>query len=284
MPRRFEAERFWGWVRDHRTTWFSAVPTILSRLLSRSPPARESIATLRFARSASAALPVPVMEEFEARFGVPVIESLGMSEAAGQVTANPLPPAARKPGSVGIAWGNEVRIVDPAGRSLPPGTTGEVAVRGENVIRGYLDRPDADRESLRDGWLLTGDLGHLDGEGYLYLTGRRKEIINRAGEKISPREVEEVLHRRGEVEVACVVGVPDAVYGEEIVAFVSLRPGRQVPPDALAAHCREHLASFKVPRHVFLVEDFPRGPNGKLQRRGLLDVYRTLMASRGGAS
>jgi acyl-CoA synthetase (AMP-forming)/AMP-acid ligase II len=284
MPRRFDAERFWGWVSEHRATWFSAVPTILSRLLSRPAPVREHFASLRFARSASAALPVPLQEEFEARFGVPVIESFGISEGAGQVTSNPLPPAPRKPGSVGIAWGNEVRIVDETGRRSPAGATGEVAVRGENVFSGYLDRPDADRESLRDGWLLTGDLGHVDSDGYLFLTGRRKEIINRAGEKISPREVEEVLHRRGEVEVACVLGVPDAVYGEEIVAFISLRPGREIAAETLTAHCREHLASFKVPRHVFFVEDFPRGPNGKLQRRGLIDVFRALMRQRGGAA
>jgi acyl-CoA synthetase (AMP-forming)/AMP-acid ligase II len=276
MPRRFEAEAFWGWVQANRATWFSAVPTILSRLLSQPSPPPEALAGLRFARSASAALPVAVMEEFEARFGVPVIESFGISEAAGQVTSNPLPPARRKPGSVGIAYGNEVRILDDAGRAVEPGVSGEVAVRGENVFAGYLDRPDADREALRDGWLHTGDLGHLDVEGYLFLTGRRKEIINRAGEKISPREVEDVLHRRAEIEIACVVGVPDQLYGEEVMAFVSLRPGREVAADALRAHCREYLAPFKVPRRIFFVDDFPRGPNGKLQRRGLLDVYRRI--------
>jgi len=276
MPRRFDADRVWGWIRAHGATWFSAVPTVLSLLLSRPPPPREALRTLRFARSASAALPLAVLEEFEARFGVPVIESFGISEAAGQVTTNPLPPARRKPGSVGLAFGNEVRIIDDAGRALSAGTTGEVAVRGENVFSGYLEDPEADGEALRDGWLLTGDLGHLDAEGYLFLTGRRKELINRAGEKISPREVEEVLHRRGEVEVACVLGVPDPLYGEEVVAFVSLRPGRHVAADAITAHCREHLAGFKVPKRIFFVEDFPRGPNGKLQRRGLLDVYRRL--------
>jgi acyl-CoA synthetase (AMP-forming)/AMP-acid ligase II len=283
MPRRFDAERFWSWVEAHGVTWFSAVPTILSRLLSGTVPPPAARAALRFARSASASLPIPVLEEFERRVGVPVIESFGITEAAGQVTTNPLPPARRKPGSVGLAFGNEVRVVDAAGRSLPPGVDGDVAVRGESVFAGYLDRPDADREALRDGWLLTGDLGRLDADGYLFLTGRRKEIINRAGEKISPREVEDVLHRRGEVETACVVGVPDPVYGEEIVAFVALRAGRRLDADALIAHCRAHLAGFKVPRRIFFVSEFPRGPNGKVQRRGLVDAYRAL-ASQGAPS
>jgi acyl-CoA synthetase (AMP-forming)/AMP-acid ligase II len=276
MPRRFDAERFWSWVEAHGVTWFSAVPTILSRLLSGAVPPPAARARLRFARSASAPLPIPVLEEFERRVGVPVIESFGITEAAGQVTTNPLPPAPRKPGSVGLAFGNEVRVLGPAGRPLPPGFDGDVAVRGESVFGGYLDRPEADREALRDGWLLTGDLGRLDADGYLFLTGRRKEIINRAGEKISPREVEDVLHRRGEVETACVVGVPDPLYGEEVVAFVALRPGRQVDAATLTAHCRAHLAGFKVPRRVFFVSDFPRGPNGKVQRRGLVDACRTL--------
>jgi acyl-CoA synthetase (AMP-forming)/AMP-acid ligase II len=278
VPPRFDAGRFWAWVAEHRATWFSAVPTILSRLLSSPAPAPEARASLRFARSASAPLPVAVMEAFEARFGVPVIESLGMSEAAGQVTTNPLPPGRRKPGSVGLAFAGRVRVVDEAGRPVPAGATGEVTVSGESVFPGYLDQPEADREALRDGWLFTGDLGHLDGDGYLFLTGRRKELINRAGEKIAPREVEEVLHRHGDIEQACVIGVPDPVYGEEVAAFVSLRPGRELAADAVTAFCRERLSSFKAPKQVFFVEDFPRGPNGKLQRRGLLDVYQRLQA------
>lgn len=274
MPRRFEPERFWPLVARHGVTWFSAVPTILSLLLARPPPAEAERATLRFARSASAPLPVAVLRAFEDRFGVPVIESLGMSEAAGQITANPLPPAVRKPGSVGIAYGDEVRVVDEAGRTLPPGAEGEVAVRGETVFAGYLDG--AAPEALRDGWLLTGDLGHLDHDGYLFLTGRRKELINRAGEKIAPREVEEVLHRFPDVQTACAVGVPDPLYGEEVVAFVELRPGRPFDPDAIAAFCRAHLARFKAPKRILRVDDWPRGPSGKLQRRLLVDAYRRL--------
>ena len=276
VPRRFEASAFWGWAEAHRVTWFSGVPTILSRLLSEAPPPREVLARLRFARSASAPLPVAVMEAFEARFGVPVIESMGMTEAAGQVTSNPLPPARRKPGSVGISFGNGVRVVDEAGQPVGPGITGEVTIAGEAVFGGYLDRPEADREALRGGWLFTGDLGHLDEEGFLFLTGRRKEIINRAGEKIAPREVEEVLHRLPAVETACAVGVPDPIYGEEVAAFLSVRAGQVLEAAAVTAFCREHLASFKVPKKVFFVDEFPRGPNGKLLRRGLIDLYRRL--------
>ncbi len=277
MPRRFDPERFWSLVAAHRVTWFSAVPTILSLLLSRPAPPASAAGTLRFARSASAPLPVAVLAEFEARFGVPVIESLGMSEAAGQVTSNPLPPARRKPGSVGRAYGNEVRVVDDSARPLPPGSVGEVAVRGENVFGGYLGG--VAPEALRDGWLLTGDLGYLDADGYLFLTGRRRELINRAGEKIAPREVEEVLHRRPEIETACVVGVPDPLYGEEVVAFVELRPGRDFDAQAIAAFCREHLARFKTPKRIFHLHDWPRGPNGKVQRRRLLDLYRRFTSS-----
>jgi sulfoacetate-CoA ligase len=277
MPRRFDPERFWPLVAAHGVTWFSAVPTILSLLLSRPAPPAGEARTLRFARSASAPLPVAVLEEFEARFGVPVIESLGMSEAAGQVTSNPLPPALRKPGSVGRAFGNEVRVVDERGRPLPPGALGEVAVRGESVFGGYLGG--VAPEALRDGWLLSGDLGYLDRDGYLFLTGRRKELINRAGEKIAPREVEEVLHLRPEIEIACVVGVPDPLYGEEVVAFVELRPGRIFDADAIAAFCRGHLARFKTPKRIFQLHEWPRGPNGKVQRRRLLDVYRSLTHS-----
>ncbi|MGB8932364.1 MAG: AMP-binding protein [Anaeromyxobacteraceae bacterium] len=274
MPCRFEPDRFWALVAAHSVTWFSGVPTVLSALLARPGPSPAVLRALRFARSASAPLPVAVKREFEARFGVPVVESLGMSEAAGQVTSNPLPPAPRKEGSVGVAFGNELRVVDDGARPVATGTVGEVAIRGANVFAGYLG--DVAPRSHRDGWFLTGDLGYLDDDGYLFLTGRRKELINRAGEKIAPREVEEVLHRRAEVQTACVVGVPDPLYGEEVVAFVQLRPGHAFDPDALVAFCRLHLARFKAPKRILRVDDWPRAPNGKLQRRFLVDLYNRL--------
>ena len=281
MPGRFSAEHFWGWVRDYRATWFSAVPTILSLLLSHGKPAAADIASLRFARSASASLPTAVLESFEGFFGVPVIEAYGISEAAGQVTSNPLPPQAHKPGSAGLAVGNRLAILDDQGRSLPAGQVGEVALKGINIFAGYLDNPGADREALRQGWFHTGDLGYLDPEGYLFLTGRIKEQINRAGEKISPREVEEIIHRLPEVETVGVVGVPHPLYGEEVAAFVTLRPGKSATADRIRSFCQEHLAGFKVPREVFFVDEFPKGPSGKIQRRLLVDLHQRIKKTTG---
>ena len=279
LPERFDAASFWDWVGRYRVNWFSAVPTILSLLLSHPVPAQELTATLRFARSASAPLPVALLEAFESRFGVPVIETYGISEAACQVTANPLPPRARKPGSAGIAVGNELVVLDVEGLRLPSGVSGEVAIRGANVFRGYLDNPEADREALHQGWFHTGDLGYLDADGYLFLTGRKREFINRAGEKISPREVEEVIHRLPQVEMAGVAGVPHDLYGEEVAAFVTLRPGRVLDATAVRSFCRAHLAGFKVPREVLFIDDFPKGPSGKIQRRLLTELYLEKYAS-----
>lgn len=275
VPDRFRAGTFWDLVARYGVTWFSGVPTILSLLLSQPEPPAETLRTLRFARSASASLPVAVLEEFERRFGIPVIESYGISEASAQVTTNPLPPQPRKVGSAGLPVGNVLAILGENGAPLPAGEVGEVGVAGPNVFGGYLDNPDADREALRNGWFHTGDLGYLDADGYLFLTGRKKELINRAGEKISPREVEEVIHRLPEVELAGVVGVPHPIYGEEVVAFVIVRPDREVDAERITTFCSEHLAGFKVPKEVFFVDDFPKGPSGKFQRRRLLDLYLT---------
>jgi acyl-CoA synthetase (AMP-forming)/AMP-acid ligase II len=282
LPERFSAEQFWGWVADHRVTWFSAVPTILSLLLSHSAPDHQQIETVRFARSASAPLPVAILEEFEERFAIPVIETYGISEAACQVTANPLPPLLHKPGSAGIPVGNQLRVVDEQENVLPSGSVGEVVIRGKNVFSSYLDNPDADREALKYGWFHSGDLGFLDEEGYLFLTGRKKELINRAGEKISPREVEEVIHRLPQVEAVGVVGVPHQLYGEEVTAFVTLRPGSDLNVDGIRSFCREHLAGYKTPREVFFIDEFPKGPSGKIQRRRLVDLY-TEITHKGGA-
>ncbi len=273
MPSKFRASRFWDWVRRYRVTWFSAVPTILSILLSHPLPDRSALSSLRFARSASAPLPVAVLREFEARFDVPVIEAYGLSETASQVTTNPLPPAVRKPGSVGLPVGNEVRVVDEKGKPVPAGVTGEVVVRGENVCRGYFHNEKATATFFNGGWFYTGDLGYLDADGYLFLTGRRKELINRGGEKISPREIDEVLYRLPGVELAAAVGVPDPLYGEEVIAFIQLRPRKSLAEERVLSFCRDYLADFKIPREVIFIRDFPRGPNGKIQRLKLVDLY-----------
>lgn len=274
VPARFDTARFWSWVGEYRVTWVSAVPTILSLLLSSAEtPRKDALNTLRFARSASAPLPVAVLDKFERRFGVPVIETYGISEAACQVTANPMPPSVRKPGSAGRPIGNEMKIVGEAGSELPTGVTGEVIIRGDNIFGGYLDNPDADCEALRNGWFHTGDLGYLDEDGYLFLTGRKKELINRAGEKIAPREVEEVIHHLPEVETVGVVGVPNNLYGEEVAAFITLRSGRYLTREQVTGYCRDHLSGYKVPKEIFFIDDLPKGPSGKVQRRRLLDVY-----------
>lgn len=279
LPAKFSSRQFWHWVLTYRVRWFSAVPTILSLLLFEKTSPRPEISSLRFARSASAPLPVALLEEFENRIGVPVIESYGMSEAGGQVTSNPLPPLKHKPGSVGLPFTNEVQVVDEHGTPLRANQTGEVVLRGPNVIRGYLDNESANRESFRNGWFRTGDLGYFDADGYLFLVGRNKELINRAGEKIAPREIEEVIYRLPEIESAAVVGIPDPLYGEEVAVFVVLKAGQALTAEHLIAHCRRSLADFKTPKHVFFVAELIQGANGKVQRRKLLDVYADLIQS-----
>ncbi|MDR2614409.1 MAG: AMP-binding protein [Candidatus Accumulibacter sp.] len=278
MPARFSANRFWDWARCHRVSWFSAVPTIFAILLGKPMPDRRELSFLRFSRSASAALPEAVLREFEEKTGVPLIESYGITEGGSQIFSNPLPPLRRKAGSVGLPFGNEARVVLPDGRDAPVGAVGEVAVRGGNIAAGYLANAEATRESFRDGWFFTGDLGRFDEDGYLFLQGRRKELINRAGEMISPREIDEVLHRFPGVELAAAVGVPDALYGEEVVAFVRMRDGTPPPDAALREFCGASLSRFKIPRRVYAIDEFPRGASGKIQRLKLVDRYLSLPA------
>jgi len=262
MPERFSIDKFWSLIARYKPTWFSAVPTIFSKILSEPQPEKDLYASLRFARSASASLPEAVLQQFEARFALPLIEAYGISEAACQVCSNPLPPGIHKPGSVGVPYGNEVKVVD-----------SEVWVRGPNVFSGYLDRPQESTDALLDGWFRTGDLGWMDTDGYLYLTGRKKELINRAGEKIAPREIEEVLHELPQIESAGVAGIPSSIYGEDVAAFLVLRPGNSISVEDVSIYCRKKLADFKVPRTILFVEELPKGPSGKVQRRLLTELY-----------
>ncbi|MDR1686169.1 MAG: AMP-binding protein [Desulfovibrio sp.] len=271
MPPRFSARRFWDWVRADRPAWFSAVPAVYSILLGNALPPKEELSCLRFARSASSALPATVLREFEQRTGVPVIESYGLTEGGSQITANPLPPAVRKPGSVGLPFGNKVLVLREDGTQAGIGEVGETAVRGDNIAAGYYGNPEATRAVFRDGLFFTGDLGCLDADGYLFLRGRKKELINRAGEMISPQEVDEVLYGFPGVELAAAVGVPHPVYGEEIVAFVRPRNGETLSEEAVRQFCRERLSAFKVPKRVYCIRDFPQGPSGKIRRRELAE-------------
>ena len=267
VPPRFNPLGFWPLVKAHRGTWYSAVPTIHQWLLARgSSGGRPAGAeTLRFMRSCSAALPPAAMVQMEERFGAPVLEAYGMTEASHQMTSNPLPPAPRVPGSVGPGTGVQVGIMDDAGRLQPAGTPGEVVIQGPNVTDGYENNPEANAESFTAGWFRTGDLGALDADGYLTLLGRIKELINRGGEKISPREIDEVLLQHPAVAEAVCFGVPHPIWGEEVAAAVVPR-GSATEPDLLR-HCREHLADFKVPKQIHLVESIPRTATGKVQRR-----------------
>lgn len=268
VPPRFSASTFWPAVKVHRATWYTAVPTIHQVLLTRvdedQAPAPGATG-LRFIRSCSSALAPATMAGLEARFGCPVLEAYGMTEAAHQMASNPLPPAPRRPGSVGRGTGVQIAIVDDGGALLPAGAQGEVVIQGPNVTRGYHNNPAANAAAFTHGWFRTGDQGVLDAAGYLTLVGRLKELINRGGEKISPREIDEVLLTHLAVAEAVCFGVPDAKYGEEVAAAVVLRG--EASAAALAAHCRERLAAFKVPKTIYLVTQIPRTATGKIQRR-----------------
>ncbi len=267
----FNAFRFFAWFDEVRPTWVTAVPTMHQTLLQYAERNREILARgrLRLLRSSSASLPPQVMTALEEAFGVPVLESYGMTEAAHQMAANPLPPAPHYPGSVGIAAGPEVAIMDEAGTLQPPGTPGEVVIRGRNVTAGYEANPDANAKAFTHGWFRTGDEGWLDEAGYLRLTGRLKEIINRGGEKVSPLEVDAVLMDHPAVQQVVTFAMPHDKLGEEVAAAVVLREGLSVDEAGLRAFAGERLAGFKVPRRIVFLAEIPKGATGKLQRIGL---------------
>jgi len=264
IPQRFSASRFWPQVRTHRATWYTAVPTIHQILLARADEDEAPRGGLRFIRSCSASLAPAFQGRLEARFGAPVLQAYGMTEAAHQMTSNPLPPGQSRPGSVGPGTGVEIAILDAAGNRLPAGSCGEVCIRGPNVMSGYKD-PAANDTAFVQGWFRTGDQGVLDSNGYLTLTGRLKEIINRGGEKISPPEVDNALMEHSAVCEAVCFGVPDPKFGEEIHAAVVLRG--DVSEKELQAFCRDRLADYKIPKRVYFVASLPRTTTGKIQRR-----------------
>ena len=273
VPAKFTPLSFWRIARDYGATWYSAVPTIHQLLLARADRAARPAGTdrLRFIRSCSASLPPQVMHDLEAAFGAPVLEAYGMTEAAHQMASNPLPPAARKPGSVGAGTGVYISVMDDAGRHLPVGERGEVVIKGPNVITGYESNPEANATSFVDGWFRTGDQGELDADGYLTLVGRLKELINRGGEKISPREIDEVLLAHPAVAEAVCFGVPHPTWGEEVAAAVVLREATS--ESDLMAYCKDRLADFKRPKQIHITETIPRTATGKIQRRIVAQAY-----------
>ena len=268
----FDALRFFRLLDEERPSWYTAVPTMHQTILTRADRNAEIIerAKLRFIRSSSASLPGPVMEQLEAVFGCPLVESYGMTEASHQMASNPLA-GPRKPGSVGRAAGPEVAIMDDDGTILPQGEIGEVVIRGPNVTAGYEANPDANAKAFTNGWFRTGDQGAFDAEGYLTLTGRLKELINRGGEKVSPLEVDGVLSAHPAVAQALTFAMPHAKLGEEVAAAVVLREGAACTERELRDFAAQQLADFKVPRKVVFLPEIPKGATGKLMRIGLAE-------------
>lgn len=284
MPKRFSASRFWPTIAKYQINWFSAVPTNLTILLNTEVDLSQlDLSTLRFAICGAAPLPVEVQRNFERKYGIYVIEGYGLSETTCYSSFNRHPPKGeealgegnqyRRMGSIGLPVGNEMRIVDNDDHELPVGERGEIVIRGENVMKGYYKRPEANEEAFRNGWFHTGDVGYRDEDGYFYITDRKKDMIIRGGENIYPREIDEVLYQHPKVRDAATVGVPDEKYGEEVRSFIVLHTGVEAGVDEFIQYCQERLASYKCPREVVFVDDIPKGPSGKLLRRKLIEMY-----------
>lgn len=276
MCAKFSARKFWSTASQERVTWFSVVPTIVSHLLhADGEPDMATKARLRFGRSASSALAVETQTAFETRFGVPIVETMGLTETAAQILSNPLPPGIRKIGSPGMAFGNEVAILSPQLAPMPAGMEGEIAVRGPNVMLEYLHNPDATAGTFTpDGWLRTGDLGRMDRDGYVFVTGRLKELIIKGGENIAPREIDEALYSHADVVEAAAFARPCQSYGERVEAAVKVKDGAKVTVAELSALCEARLGAFKCPDRIHMLDDLPKGPSGKIQRLKLAEMTR----------
>jgi amino acid adenylation domain-containing protein len=275
----FDGEKFLPWLETLAPTWYSAVPTVHYAVLACAQRERESRPnhSLRFIRSSSSALPPRVMQELEDLFHVPVIEAYGMTEAAHQITSNPLPPLQRKVGSVGIAAGPKVAVMSEQGKRLPGGEVGEIVIQGGNVTSGYLSGAKSEKDRFEDDWFSTGDQGYIDRDGYLFITGRLKEMINRGGEKIAPREVEEIISQHPAVAEAIAFAVPHETLGEDVAAAVVLRNGFIPTERELQQFVSSHLAPFKIPRRVLFVDEIPKSASGKPQRIGLQETFAALL-------
>ncbi|MBX3606022.1 MAG: AMP-binding protein [Piscinibacter sp.] len=267
----FNALKFFAWMDEAKPTWYTAVPTMHQAILGRASKNADVIARhpLRFLRSSSSSMPPQVIRELEEVFKAPLIEAYGMTEATHQMASNPLPPEARKPGTVGRAAGPEIAIMAEDGTLLSRGATGEIVIRGPNVTAGYESNPKANAEAFTNGWFRTGDQGVMDAEGYITITGRLKEIINRGGEKVSPREIDEILMDHPAVAQVVCFGMPHPKLGEEVAACVVLREGAQATERELQDFVGQRAADFKVPKKILFMPEIPKGATGKLQRIGL---------------
>ncbi|MFT5657627.1 MAG: acyl-CoA synthetase (AMP-forming)/AMP-acid ligase II [Gammaproteobacteria bacterium] len=279
MPNKFSITDFWPLIDDWQCSWFSVVPTIIAYLLEQAErlkqPARVASdhPKLRFGRSASAPLSPEMHRKFEQQFSIPLIETMGLSETAAQILSNPLPPGISKYGSPGIAVGNEAMIIDKQGNEQTIGESGELMIRGDNVMKQYYKNPETTAETIRaDDWMHTGDLAYVDEDGYYFITGRLKEIIIKGGENIAPREIDEALYQHSAVLEAAAFAIPDPRYGQEILACVSLKPGAQCTAEELRELCIEKLGKFKTPKSISFMDELPKGPSGKIQRLKLSEA------------
>ncbi|MBA3439863.1 MAG: long-chain-fatty-acid--CoA ligase [Pyrinomonadaceae bacterium] len=272
---KFSASKFWQIISDYGITSFGSVATMLSMLLATYPegvPAGLTTSQLRFAMCGSAPVPAEVLRRFEERFDCLVIEGYGLSESTCRSTFNP-PNENRRLGSCGQPIGNEMKIVDEDGNEVPDGTSGEILLRGENILKGYYKNGEANDRAFREGWFHTGDIGYRDMEGFYFIIDRKSDMIIRAGENIYPREIDEVLYTHPAIAAAAVIGVPDDLYGEEVAAFVVLKEGANATQEEILSFCRVHLADYKCPKSVRFVADIPKGPTGKLLKRELARLY-----------
>lgn len=278
MPNRFSAKTFWQLVERYQCTWSSIVPTIIKYLLDRAENEPfdfgkdERLECFRFSRSASAPLPTVVLQQWEDVFGVPMIETLGLTETAGTVATNPLPPGRRKPGSVGRAFGNDIKVFADGGKECPPDEKGEIVIRGENLLDHYYKNQRATESAFIGEWFRTGDLGYLDTDGYLFITGRLKELIIRGGENIAPREIDDVLYKHDAILEAAAVGVEDKNYGQEVVACVVRREGFDCSEQELKEFCQAAVGEYKSPKKIYFMDDLPKGPSGKILRLKLPEL------------
>ena len=274
MPPRFSVAKFWHMVKDNHCSWFSVVPTQISYLLHNQDEPPQNMPALRFGRSASAPLSPDVQQAFEKRFNIPIIETMGLTETAAQILSNPMPPGICKIGSPGVAMGNEAMIAEKTNtQECPYNIEGELLIRGPNVMSRYLKNPEATNEALTpEGWLRTGDLGKMDEDGYIYITGRLKELIIKGGENIAPREIDEALYSHPDVIEAAGFACPCADYGQRVEAAVVLQDTTEMNEANLISHCIQKIGKFKTPDRIYILDDLPKGPSGKIQRNKILDI------------
>ena len=279
IPKRFSCSIFWNQMADYDCTWFSVVPTIIAYLLEdaeRNGFDRDSLdglENMRFGRSASSALAPEMHRAFEERFGVPIVETMGLTETAAQILSNPMPPAKPKYGSPGLAVSNQAKVIDKEGNECPANVSGELMIRGDNVLGRYYKNEEATCKALEpDGWLHTGDIAIKDEDGFFFIIGRIKELIIKGGENIAPREIDEALYEHPAVLEAAGFGYPDKKYGQEVMACVALKPGMECSEKELSKLVVKTLGEFKSPRRIFFMEDLPKGPSGKIQRLKLPEM------------